>query len=119
MGSGLKSTPISKTGRSSGLNGTPRTTLFNKESAENTDPNVIDSNEQATVAVNAKQNGSLPRQDSLNDVDDDDDEENPFFDFHNESKDAEEIYSEALLDELKQLQVALIIPNLHVVLSLE
>jgi len=104
MGSGLKSTPISKTGRSSGLNGTPRTTLFNKESAENTDPNVIDSNEQATVAVNAKQNGSLPRQDSLNDVDDDDDEENPFFDFHNESKDAEEIYSEALLDELKQLQ---------------
>ena len=106
IGSGFKSTPLrSKDMKNPGLNGSPRANLFNKESFENTDPNLIDSKEQAPPTANSKQNGSVLRQDSLND-DDDDDEENPFFNFHNESKDAEELYSEALLDELKQLQVS-------------
>ena len=90
--------------KSSGLNGTPRKNLFNKGSTENTGQNLMDLKEKVPTTVNPKENGSLSRQDSLND--DDDDEENPFFDFHNESKDAEELYSEALLDELKQLQVS-------------
>ena len=67
---------------------------------------MIESQKPPAVLSTPKQNGSLLRQDSLNDIDgDDDDEDNPFFDFHSESKDAEEVYSEALLDELKQLQV--------------
>ena len=76
--------------------------LFNNdESKENTDSNLI---EKRTSDL--KQNGSITRQDSLNDIDaDDDDDENPFFDFHTESKDAEELYTEAVLEELKQLQV--------------
>ena len=106
MGSAFKSTPLrSKDLRSSGLNGTPRTNLFSKDSNENSDSNLIESKEKVPATVNPKQNGPFSRQDSLNDMDDEDEEENPFFDFQSESKDAEELYSEALLDELKQLQV--------------
>ena len=46
----------------------------------------------------------LMRRDSLNESDDDE-EDDPFFDFHTVSMDAEEVYTEALMDELKKLQV--------------
>lgn len=100
IGSGFKSTPLkNKDTKNASINGTPKAKLF---SNGNADPKSIESHKSTP-----KQNGSLTRQDSLNDIDDDDDEENPFFDFHTESKDAEELYSEALLEEVKQLQVRL------------
>ena len=88
------------------MNGTPKKNLFNNDSTENTDSNIIDTSKSTTCQSGTKQNGSLPRRDSLNDIEDED-EENPFFDFHSESKDAEEIYTEAMMEELKQLQVSI------------
>lgn len=111
IGSGFKSTPlINKDAKNASVNRTPRANLFSNESTENANPNVIDTQKSTSSSSNAKQNGSITRQDSLNDIDDDDDE-NPFFDFHTDAKDAEELYSEALLEELKQLQVGLSLSN--------
>lgn len=49
----------------------------------------------------------MQRKDSLNDMSDDEDDVNPFWDFTNETRDDEVIYIEALQDEIKQLQVCI------------
>ena len=46
----------------------------------------------------------LKRKDSLNDMTDDEDE-SPFLDFVNETRDDEVVYLEVLQDEIKHLQV--------------
>lgn len=47
----------------------------------------------------------MQRKDSLNDMSDEEDDGNPFWDFTNETRDDEVIYIEALQEEIKQLQV--------------
>ncbi|XP_065064430.1 kinesin-like protein KIF15 isoform X2 [Rhopilema esculentum] len=107
FGSTHKSTPLrTKDLKNASMNGTPKKNLFNNDSTENTDSNIIDTSKSTTCQSGTKQNGTLPRRDSLNDIEDED-EENPFFDFHSETKDAEEIYTEAMMEELKQLQAVI------------
>ena len=49
----------------------------------------------------------LKRKDSFNDSGSDSEFDEPLFNFDSDSKDAEELYAEALTDELKKLQVCL------------
>eukprot|EP00794_Sanderia_malayensis_P018958 gene18958-20864_t len=103
LSSPFRSTPLKLKDSRIAANGmeTPKKNLWNGTAKDSIESQFIGNEE---LPSDVSRNRTLERKDSLSDIDDDDDDVNPFIESVNETKDAEEIYAEVLLDELKQLQ---------------
>ncbi|XP_057291417.1 kinesin-like protein KIF15 isoform X3 [Hydractinia symbiolongicarpus] len=98
--SSKQSTPINKCN----LNGSVDKNKHAKENDKNKSLNEEYVNDPNRRLEDEPPPKIMQRKDSLNDVSDDEDDVNPFWDFTNETRDDEVIYIEALQDEIKQLQ---------------